>query len=254
VKFCDSSYLIAFVHPNPNPPMDRFGKPVTQFRERIAALIEQLSAANDVIGIPTPALAETLVRSGPNRAQYMKVLGDSWKFQLVPFDARAAIETAELIAAVKTRKEKWDAWAKVKFDIQIVAMAKAEGVSVIYSDDKDIENYAKRFNIRVIRICDLPLPPAETEDSTIGDNTPIGSQASLPLRDPEPRSAPNAEPDKENKPGPLQLTNASGPGDPTKPNDEAKADSIQPPSIPGSSGGHAQHKAAEAAPAAKAKG
>jgi len=140
--------------------MDRQGKPVTHFQERISALIEELSATNDVIGIPTPALAETLVRSGPNRAQYMKILGDSWKFQLVPFDARAAIEAAELIAEIKTNKEKWANWAKVKFDIQIVATANAEGVSVIYSDDQDIENYAKRFNIRVIRICDLPMPDA----------------------------------------------------------------------------------------------
>lgn len=124
MKRCDSSYLIAFLHPNPNPPMDRQGRPVARFHERITTLIEELSAANDVIGIPTPALAETLVRSGPNRAQYMKILGDSWKFQMVPFDTRAAIETAELIAAVKTKKEQWGTWAKIKFDIQIVAMAK----------------------------------------------------------------------------------------------------------------------------------
>jgi len=178
VKLCDSSYLIAFLHPNPNPPMDRLEKPVTQFRERISTLIEELSAANDVLGIPAPALAETLVRSGPNRAQYMKILGDSWKFQLVPFDARAAIETAELIAAVKTKKDPWDKWGKVKFDIQIVATAKAEGVSVIYSDDKDIENYAKRFNIRVIRICDLPLPPPPEEPKPI-DSSPVGTQIGM---------------------------------------------------------------------------
>ena len=177
MKLCDSSYLIAFLHPNPNPPMDRQGRPVARFHERITTLIEELSAANDVIGIPTPALAETLVRSGPNRAQYMKILGDSWKFQMVPFDTRAAIETAELIAAVKTKKEQWGTWAKIKFDIQIVAMAKAEGASIIYSDDQDIENYAKRFNIRVIRICDLPLPLLE--ESKQIEAGPAGTQADL---------------------------------------------------------------------------
>ncbi len=180
MKLCDSSYLIAFLQPNPHPPQDRSGKPVTQFHERIAALIEELSATNDVIGVPTPALAEVLVRSGPNRAQYMKILGDSWKFQLVSFDARAAIEAAELVAAVKTKKDKWDTWAKVKFDIQIVAMAIAEGVSILYSDDRDIENYAKRFNIRVIRICDLPLPrpatPALVPSEPIGSQMPLGLQ------------------------------------------------------------------------------
>ena len=109
----------------------------------------------------------------------MKILSDSMRFQIVPFDSRAAIETAELIAAVKSAKDKWDTWAKVKFDIQIVAIAKAEGVSVIFSDDQDIENYAKRFNIRVIRICDLPLPaPKEAAEIPSGA---MGSQMPLDL-------------------------------------------------------------------------
>ena len=159
--------------------MDRQGQPVTQFKERISALIADLSAANDVIGVPTPALAETLVRSGPNRAQYMKILGDSWKFQFVPFDSRAAIECAELVALVKNNKDQWGTWAKVKFDIQIVSIAKAEGVSVIYSDDQDIENYAKRFGVRAIRICDLPVPaPIVTAPIP---TSPIGGQIGLPL-------------------------------------------------------------------------
>ena len=136
--------------------MDREGKPVTQFKERIERLVGDLSASSDVIGIPTPALAETLVRSGPDRAAYMRVLGDSYKFQIVPFDSRAAIEAADLIALIKNNKQKWDIWAKVKFDIQIVAIAKAEGASLIYSDDHHIETFAKRFNIDVARICDLP--------------------------------------------------------------------------------------------------
>ena len=186
MKLCDSSYLIAFLHPNPNPPRDRQGLPVTRFQERISTLIADLSAANDIIGVPTPALAETLVRSGPNRAQYMKILGDTWKFQIIPFDSRAAIETAELIALVKNNNDKWDTWAKVKFDIQIVAIAKAEGVTTIYSDDGDIENFAKRYGIRVIRICDLALPPPSV--STPIPSGPIGAQMGLALN-PPPASA-----------------------------------------------------------------
>lgn len=179
MKICDSSYLIALLHPNPTPPKDRQGNPVTRFQERISNLVGELSASNDILGIPTPALAETLVRSGPNRARYMKILGDSWKFQIIPFDSRAAIEAAELIAAVKNNRDKWDTWAKIKFDIQIVAIAKAEGAIVIYSDDGDIENYAKRFDIRVIRICDLPLSPDKSESPIISGSA--GTQGDLPL-------------------------------------------------------------------------
>ena len=238
MKLCDSSYLIAFLHPNPNPPMDRQGKPVTLFRERIAALIEELSAANDVIGIPAPALAETLVRSGPNRAQYMKVLNDSWKFQMVPFDSRAAIETADLIALVKTNKEQWGTWAKVKFDIQIVAIAKAEGVSVIYSDDQDVENYAKRLKIRVIRICDLPAP-APAKATPIGA-APSGPQLSLALEPPTVAAEQTATPapkepsNEDNNP-----TTSSAPAVATtpQPSNELPAD---PPPVRGSGEGRAE--------------
>jgi len=129
----------------------------------------------------------------------MKILGDSWRFQLVPFDARAAIETAELVAAIKSNKDQWDRWAKVKFDIQIVATARAEGVSVIYSDDQDIERYARRFDIRVIRICDLPMPPPE-EAKPI-DSGSVGAQ--LGMFEPPSTPAipfPEAQPDDATKP------------------------------------------------------
>ena len=227
--------------------MDRFGKSVTQFRERISTLIEELSAANDIIGIPAPALAETLVRSGPNRAQYMKILGDSWKFQLVPFDARAAIETAELVAAVKTKKEQWGNWAKVKFDIQIVATAKAEGVSVIYSDDQDIENYAKRFNIRVIRICDLPVPPPPVAVSTEIDSGAVGPQMPLALKLPEvtpptPALTP-VTPNEEDKPSMSIPTRGDGAGAVAAPSNKPEADPAHPAPVQGSDSGRAQDEA-----------
>jgi len=180
----DSSYLVVLLHPNPAPAKDREDKPVAQFKERVEYLTRVMDTKNDAIGVPTPAMAEVLVRSGANRAQYVSVLSDTWKFQILPFDSRAAIEAADLVAATKSRKEKWDTWAKVKFDIQIVSIAKAEAATLIYSDDRDIENFAKRFNIRVMRICDLPLPP--TEEAPPIETGPVGSQAALPLSVPEP--------------------------------------------------------------------
>jgi hypothetical protein len=238
VKIFDSSYLIALLHSNPQPPKDRQDKVVTRFKERIEHLTAELNASSDIIGIPTPAMAEVLVRAGKNRPQYMTVLGDSWKFQILPFDSRAAIETAELIEAVKTKKEKWDTWAKVKFDIQIVAIAKAEAATVIYSDDQDIENYAKRFNIRVIRICDLPLPPSDSV--TPIDAGPVGSQIPLALADaltsvakPEVQPAPEAKPDETTHTKQLISTGADGTTKAVQPSNELKADPTHPPAIQG---------------------
>ena len=102
----DSTYLVVYLNPNPLPATDREGKPVQQFKERVAHLAAKLDVSNQVIGVPAPAMAEVLVRAGNGRAQLVSVLSDRWRFQILPFDSRAAIEASELIAAVKSNKEK----------------------------------------------------------------------------------------------------------------------------------------------------
>jgi hypothetical protein len=49
-------------------------------------------------------------------------------------------------------------WAKVKFDRQIVAIAKVIGATEIYSDDGHVSRLAKQANIKCIGVADLPLP------------------------------------------------------------------------------------------------
>ncbi len=178
-------------------------------------------------------MAEVLVRSGAGRAKYVSVLGDTWKFQILPFDSRAAIEAADLIAAIKSSKEKWDTWAKVKFDIQIVAIAKAEAATLIYSDDRDIENFAKRLNIRVMRICDLPLPPAEKDPERPAG--PEGSQGLLNLAPSEtkPEQPPAAQEPKEEVKADAAKTAAN-------PSNELKTDPAHPTPVQGSNEGRAQ--------------
>ncbi|MFZ0286351.1 MAG: hypothetical protein WAL32_14070 [Terriglobales bacterium] len=119
----DASYLVVMMYPRPEMAKDRENKPVPQFVERVASLAANLDVTNTVIGVPAPAMSEVLVRAGDSRDKYITTLSDTWKFQILPFDARAAIEASELIARVKSRKEQWATWAKVKFDVQIVATA-----------------------------------------------------------------------------------------------------------------------------------
>jgi len=173
----DASYLVVFLNKDPAPAIDRQGNPVTRFKERVEYLASSINASGEQIGIPTPALAEVLVKSGKGRSQFVSTLSDGMRFQLLPFDARAAIEAAELIALIKSKRESWGTHAKVKFDIQIVATAKAEDATIIYSDDQDIEKFAKRLKIPVKRICDLDLPPRkefpEIESGPIGEQRPL---------------------------------------------------------------------------------
>jgi predicted nucleic acid-binding protein len=173
----DASYMVVFLNKDPAPAADRQGQPVSRFKERVEYLAATLNTSGQQIGIPTPAMAEVLVRAGRGRSQFVSILSDRMRFQLIPFDARAAIEAAELIALIRSKHETWGTHAKVKFDIQIVATAKAEDASIIYSDDQDIENFAKRFKIPVMRICDLPLPPPKEFPKI--DTTPIGEQVPL---------------------------------------------------------------------------
>jgi predicted nucleic acid-binding protein len=161
----DASYLVIYLHPNPKPAKDRNNKPVSQFRERVNYLIASLNMPGKIIGVPTPALAEVLVRAGNSRPEYIRVLTDTYRFELLPFSVRAAIEASELIEKIKAenRGQPVATWAKIKFDIQIAAIGKAETATQIYSDDEDIERLGKRLKIPVIRICDLPLPPPPDE-------------------------------------------------------------------------------------------
>jgi predicted nucleic acid-binding protein len=178
----DSSFLVVFLHPNPPPAKDREDKPVSQFRERVANLVSLMDSSNDPIGVPAPAMAEVLVRAGKGRQQYVSILSNSYRFQILPFDSRAAIEASELIEKVKTNKQPWATWAKVSFDIQIASIAKVESASVIYADDKDIENLGKRLNIPVKRICDLPEPVTTPPEEIVVDSTANAAQQLLDLK------------------------------------------------------------------------
>lgn len=226
----DATYLVVFLNPNPPPSKDRSDKPVERFKERVEHLAAKFDVSNEPIGIPAPAMAEVLVRAGKARSKLVSILSDRWRFQILPFDSRAAIEASELIAQIKSNKEPWATWAKVKFDIQIVAIAKAENARVIYADDTDIENYAKRVKIPVVRICDLPLPPPPVQTGTIEGAS--GSQGHLNLSL-EPLEVGQNEP-KTNEPT-------------TKESDKLKADPAHTTSVQGSDGGRAQGEAAREA-------
>lgn len=91
-------------------------------------------------------------------------------FRVESFDTRAAIEAAAMTRDYLTSRERKRGtsnatWTKIKFDRQIVAIAKVHGAKTIYSDDRDIGQIAARVKIEVVGLNDLPLPP---EDAQLG--------------------------------------------------------------------------------------
>jgi hypothetical protein len=159
----DNTFLCLLFHPGVKPPNDSKGVPVTRCRDRIDQLVSELEARHDKILIPTPALSELLVVAGPNYVQYLNEINGRSCFKVIDFDQRAAIEAAlRISAAIAAGDIKSGTQAQrqiVKFDRQIVAIARVEGVKTIYSDDKDVKKYSDECGITTVRVEELPLPP-----------------------------------------------------------------------------------------------
>jgi hypothetical protein len=163
----DSTFLTFLFVPNAPCAVDRA-------RERIDYLIGGIHGSGDRIVIPSPALSELLIAVGHSRKQILHELTHNPKFLIAPFDTRAALELALMAQATRkeTGKKKGDAgstWAKVKFDWQIVAIAKVCNVSTIYSEDPDIGKLAASAGMKVKGVGDLPLPHKPHRGETLFD-------------------------------------------------------------------------------------
>jgi len=166
----DAATLLYLLDPKAKAPTDpKTGRPVSHVKERIAFLVSELEERKEKIIVPTPALSELLVRADQAGPVYLDLLNRQAAFKIVDFDQRAAVEVAaatrEALAGGDKRGGTMSSWAKVKFDRQIIAIAKVEGASTIYSDDGDLARYAKNSGIAVIGIGDLPLPPEDIQGS-----------------------------------------------------------------------------------------
>jgi hypothetical protein len=134
---------------------------IPHLAERIDLLLADLKKSRTKVIIPTPALSEFLVRAD---IALLEILNTSSLVKIAPFDQRAAIEAATMTRDAIREIGKKDqvaaaTWAKIKFDRQIVAIAKVEGVDAIYSTDPDIVRHSQRAGIRCLGIPDLPTSP-----------------------------------------------------------------------------------------------
>ena len=141
---------------------------VSKAKERVEYLVQKLASTNERIMIPTPALSEVLVRAGSAGLEFMNLMARSSRFEIAPFDTRAAIEVSIAIAdAIRTGnkrgKNSQDTWAKIKFDHQIVAICKVREVKILYSDDPGLCKFAQRLGIHTYALADLPLPTEEPD-------------------------------------------------------------------------------------------
>ena len=169
----DASILLLFFAPDTRPPLDSAtGDPVTRCKDRVEHLVSTFESERTRVIVPTPVLSEILVRAGEAGVAYLETLNSSVHFKIVPFDTRAAVELAamthEAIGSGDKKGGSASPWTKVKFDRQIIAIARTEGAETIYSDDEGIHRFATQAGIEVIGTGQLPLPPEDPQASLFG--------------------------------------------------------------------------------------
>jgi rRNA-processing protein FCF1 len=163
----DTSILALAFDANAKPPTDpATGEPLTEYQARVDYLIKSLGKTKQRVLIPTPVIAEYLVRAGLDRDKRLDQLIGSRVFVVAPFDIRAAVECAAIedgdYARARAVPES-ETKAKVKFDRQIIATAIARGVSMIYTGDIGLAARAKRNNLDVVMTWGLSLPPVDPQ-------------------------------------------------------------------------------------------
>ncbi|HTW64714.1 MAG TPA: hypothetical protein VME17_08880 [Bryobacteraceae bacterium] len=172
----DAAILSIAIDPRAITPSDfRTGQPIPQARERVDALIASLEQDNEAIVIPTPALAEALTTLAEKAIELTEQIEQRACFRIKPFGKRDAIEVAmrtrAAILAGDKREGIADSWQKVKYDRQILAIAKTENVSAIYSTDRGVHEHGKLWGIPVLHLADVPTG-ASTGSQLVLDDAP----------------------------------------------------------------------------------
>lgn len=162
----DNTLLTLMLHPKARPPKNpSTQRPVERIEDRIEKLLEDLDSESERIIIPTPVLSEFLILAGKNASPYLEKIAGMKNILIKPFDEMAAIQLAALEVDDRNKGSKRGVsvgiWSKIRFDRQIVAIAKTNGAKRIYSDDEDLGKFAAKVGIDVVRTWDLPLPAAK---------------------------------------------------------------------------------------------
>jgi predicted nucleic acid-binding protein len=158
----DSTMLSTLLNPDANVPGDpASNKPVEWPKERVEGLINDLAKDKKKIVIPAPVAAEILTVIGPANTDYLSIINRSKVFEVVPLDAKAAVELAFLnrdVFGKRDKKSNAQPYQKVKVDRQILAICRVAKCDTLYTDDKSLIECAKLCGIATVRLCDLPIP------------------------------------------------------------------------------------------------
>ena len=152
----DANFLIYFLDPKIRGGVGN--------NPRVDHLVATIQKTSERIIVPTPALSELLVKAGDAGPRYLEIIARSKYFRVAEFGERAAVEAAAMTREAMEkggfRGEVPEAdRSKVKFDRQIVAIARVVGASTIYTNDDQLGRHAKSAGIEAVNLGQLPEPP-----------------------------------------------------------------------------------------------
>lgn len=130
--------------------------------ERAAAFFRQCDQNRTQIYIPAQSLAEFLCDyDADKRRQSLAKVARG--FQIAPFDGKAAVIAAELMADWNQLRQIGDenglTKQQIKADINVLASALAVNARYLYSEDRQMISFAKGRNIIIEKLPTSTVPP-----------------------------------------------------------------------------------------------
>lgn len=133
-------------------------------KERLDQLLLDAHRDKRRIIIPTPVIAEFLVRAEAASTSAFATLEKRAAIYVAAFDRMAAFECSLIDAAAINRGDKRDGstepYQKIKIDRQIIAIAKVHTVGLVVTADEGVRRIAQRVGIDAKDITELN-PPAQ---------------------------------------------------------------------------------------------
>ncbi|MGG2139933.1 type II toxin-antitoxin system VapC family toxin [Symbiopectobacterium sp. RP] len=182
----DTNILICLMEKNsPSTNLlgdDGFSK-IENLELRSRALLEHIERQGGTIAIPAPVLAEYLlgIDGERNKHAHVERISSMNCFEIIPFEELAAVECS-LLPSIQEFKQfskqinSNQTANKIRFDRQIISIAKANGITEIWSSDGEVIKKGKEAGIDVKSI-------SEIQPISLSDQFPLNLLHDIPSPD-----------------------------------------------------------------------
>jgi predicted nucleic acid-binding protein len=160
----DTNIFTFILNPDSNPSIDpKTNAPVAHARDRVELFINETVKEKRKILLPTPVLAETLIGVSSDINDFVSSIKKFNVFKIADFCERSAIELRMLYNGLGEQKltdlRKSRSKSGIKFDLQILSIARTQGADEIVTDDSNLRKLSAQLGMKTRGLADLHLPP-----------------------------------------------------------------------------------------------